>query len=214
MMGVGETTETFPERTEDTAFIVAGALLTVYAILNGIAAFTEMAYPTVENVVGPAGFVIGFVGLLALYPSLVEQRPTSARAGALGATLGAVGFSVVVVTSLGKLAGVLPPDPPSWYPILLGALLVGMLVGFAGFGVASLRSGVHSPAFGILLFGPPLIFTVMLSGVVHSIVAGAVANFLISSGQAVVYLSIGSTLLGRTARVATNPRSATWPSVE
>lgn len=214
MKGVGETTETFLERTEVAAFLVAGALLTVYAILNGIAAFTETAYPTVENVVGPAGFVVGFVGLLALYPSLADQRPTSARAGAICATLGAVGFSVVVVTSFGRLVGVLSPDPPGWYPLLLGALLVGMLVGFAGFGVASLRSGAHSPVVGLLLFCPPVIFTVMLSGVVHSIVAGAVANFLISSAQAVVYLSIGTTLRGGVTSAASNPRSVTRPSIE
>lgn len=214
MMGVGETTETFPGRTEATAFLVAGSLLAIYAILKGIAAFTETAHPTAENVVGPAGFVVGFIGLLALYPSLVERRPDSARAGAIAATIGAIGFTAVVVTSLGRLAGVLPPDPPGWYPILLGALLAGMLFGFAASSVASLRSGTHSPVVGLLLFGPPVIFAVMLSGVVHSIVADAVANFLISSGHAVVYLLIGTTLRAGGARAASNPRSVTRPSIE
>lgn len=214
MKGVGETTGTVVERTGATAFLAAGGLLTVYAVLNGVAAFTETAHPIVENVVGPAGFVVGFVGLLAMYPSLSRGHPIVARVGAIGATLGVVGFSVVVVTSLGRLGGVLSPDPPGWYPLLLGALLIGILVGFAAFGIGSLRSGAHSPVVGLLLFGPPVIFTVMLSGAAHSIMADSVANFLISSGQAVVYLSIGATLQGEAARAGSDYRSVTRPSLE
>jgi hypothetical protein len=49
---------------------------------------------TVEQKGLEVGYVIGFLGLLGLYPTLADRRPWLARAGAVAAILGVVAFSV------------------------------------------------------------------------------------------------------------------------
>ena len=45
------------EKQTPALFLTAGGLLVVYGILNGMEAFFDIAYPTLQNIFGPAGFV-------------------------------------------------------------------------------------------------------------------------------------------------------------
>lgn len=179
----------------------------VYAVLNGIAAFTNGAYPTVENVVGPAGFLLGFVGLLGLYPTLADRSATVTRVGAGAAALGAAGFTAIAVVNVGVLAGVLPAEPPVLAAVLLAPIVIGMIPGFLAFGVASLRSDVHSTAVGLLLLAPPAIFAVMLAGAATGH-ASAWSAFAISAGQAFAHLAVGYVLRTEPAPAERGVRSA------
>jgi hypothetical protein len=182
------------ERTSPTLFLAAGVLLTAYASFNALDAFTTVVYPNLENVAGPAGFALGFVGVLGLYPGLVAHHPRLARVGAGCVSLGAVGFSVFAVVNLGAVVGALE-GPPAWLDGLLVLVVLGMVPGYLAFGVASLRADTHSRTLGLLLLAPPAVFATMLAG--GAVLGGsAVGVFLLGSGQAISHLAIGATLHG------------------
>lgn len=193
------------ERCRGPLFLTAGLLLVAYAVLNGIVAATDLGYETVEDVVGPAGFAVGFVGLLGLYPGVSDRSPAAARIGAVGAVFGAVGFSAISLHAVARLAGEGPPALPA-IVVLTGA--IGMLAGFLAFGVASLRTGGRSRAVGLLLLVPPCVFAVMVTQAVlfarFGVFSAAVMEWsavAISGGQALAHLAIGVTL--RTGRLPT-----------
>lgn len=193
------------ERWSPTLFLFAGVLLVGYAVLNGMAASTDVAYVTMEDIVGPAGFVLGFMGLLGLYPGLADRSPTVARVGAFCAILGAVGFSVITLQGLAVAVGVTSMSSPG---IFLLFVAIGIIPGYLSFGVASLRASVNLRTVGLLLFGPAVVFTAMLS---QPFVYGALgllsettmawSNFAISSGQALAHLAIGYKLRSRVSLI-------------
>lgn len=174
-------------------FLGAGGVLAGYATLKGLAAFTGTAYPAVEDIVGPVGFVLGFVGLLGLYSTLVERSPTLTRAAAVFTGLGAAGFSVISVSNVAEFAGLVPDGQPPLFPLLLGMAAAGVVVGYLSFGVASLRTDVYPRPLGLFLPLPALIFGAMAVGGATG-AATAIGALLISSGQALAHLSIGVTL--------------------
>lgn len=181
------------ERISPTLFLLGGGLLVAYASLNGFVLATGGEDIVVENVVGPAGFVLGFLGLLGLAPGLLDRTPWLAKGGAGAAILGVVGFTTITVATLGRLAGVLGSEPPAWFPVLLGLVVVGMGPGFVAFGLASFRDAARPRVLGLLLLAPPAIFGMMLAGMVTG-AAPYWSEFAISTGQALAYLSIGLAL--------------------
>ncbi|QLG51067.1 hypothetical protein [Natrinema halophilum] len=188
------------ERWCPMVFLFAGTLLVGYATFNGIHAFTGIEYESAENVFGPGGFALGFLGLLGLYPALRDRSPKLARVGAICAVLGAVAFSVFVVANLGEIAGLISPDPPAWAVVFLAMAAIGMISGYLTFAVAVVRSDVHSRMLGLLLLVPLAIFATMLTTSRVGFFPQELA-FAISSGQALAYLAIGYIL--RTGRTRT-----------
>lgn len=169
-----------------------------YAALNGVAAATDVAYEPVEDVVGPAGFALGFVGLVGLYPGLAERSCKLARTGAVCAALGAVGFSAIALGGLVQIAGA---EPPGWLTSFVLLAAIGMITGYLSSGVASLRVDDRSRTVGILLLLPAGVFAVMLSQAVLFVRFGVFSEttmawsaVAISGGQAVAHLAIGYTL--------------------
>lgn len=189
------------ERRSPALFLAAGVLLVGYAARNGIVATTGAAGAPGSDVLGPAGFVLGFVGLLGLYPALVDRRPALARVGAGCATLGAVGFAAITLHGLAAIAGVASPSVPGG---LLLAVAVGMLAGYPSFAAATRRGADGARTVGLLLVLPAVVFGAMLS---QPFVYGALgvfsestmawSNVGISSAQALAHLAIGYTLRAR-----------------
>ncbi len=194
------------ERRSPTLFLAAGALLVGYAALTGLVAATGVAETPVENVLGPAGLGLGLLGLLGLYPGLVDRSPRLARVGAACAGLGAASFAVITAQGVAVLAGVEPPGLPG---VLLLLIAVGMIPGYLSIGVATRRVAGGGRPVGLLLLIPGVVFAAMLS---QPFVYGALgilseatmawSNFGISSAQAVAHLAIGYALRGRVARDA------------
>ena len=183
------------ERRSPTLFLSAGVLLLGYAGLNGIVAFTDMAYTTVEDIIGPAGFVLGFLGLLGLYPELVDRNPTLAKIGAVCVSLGVAAFSMITVQGLAVLAGLESTSVPG---ILLLLIAIGMIPGYLVFGVVTRGASVGGRTVGLLLFLPAAVFAAMLSQPfvyahfgMFSETTMAWSNFGISSSQALAHLAIG-----------------------
>lgn len=203
------------ERRTPALFLSAGVLLLGYAALNGVIAFTDMAPVSVTDVVGPAGFGLGFVGLLGLYSGLADRTPALARIGAVCASLGAAGFAVITLQGLAVIAGVESTSVPG---ILLLAVTIGMIPGYLSFGVATLRGSVEGRPVGLLLVVPAVVFAAMLSqpfvyaqfGLLSETTM-AVSNFGISSAQALAHLAIGYTLRRKLSRKARNVPLADMP---
>lgn len=170
-------------------FLAAGVLLTGYAALNGVEAFTAA---TVEPNLFEFGYVLGFLGLLGLYPRLVDRQPWLARIGGGAALSGAIAITAFNIGHLVEIAGVVSDGLPGM-PVFIAMALVGFVFGYLATGTAVLRSDVYPRLYGLVLLVPGVVVVLML---VH-IVAGfdsLETAFVISVGQAMTHLAIGATL--------------------
>lgn len=152
------------ESRSPAAFLVAGTLLFGFVILTVITAFTEMLVGVNRAVVGGVlvgsgmfGLVIAVVGLLGLYPRLRTPAPRMARVG-LGALVAALTGILVVV---GTLAVVGPPEYPGDVPAFVPPIFIfsGLLImlGYALFAAASIRTRTPSRRIGLLLAIPGVV---------------------------------------------------------
>lgn len=182
------------ERWSATLFLVAGVLLVIFGALLGVEAFTERSAP--EDIFGPPGYAIAFVGLLGLYPTLADRSRLLARAGAVIAAVAVAGWMAITVLAFFELAGVLPPveELGALGAAALAPTGLGMILGYPLFSIASLWSGAHSRALGLLLFAPTVIFVVVFAVVAPLGVAESWGPFVAGSAQAVAHLAIGFVL--------------------
>ena len=178
------------EARSGTLFLVAGVLVVVYAGLHGIEAATDMV---LEPNPFEFGYVVGFLGLLGLYPAAADESPWLARVGAVAALLGIIGLSAFTVLHLAVLAGVVAPGGPTWFWVVIPLPLIGFVVGYLAIGIASLRADVHPRMVGLLLLAPGLIVVVMLVQMLAGWTSQPQA-FVISAGEAMAHLAIGATL--------------------
>lgn len=126
-------------------FVLAGST-------KAIKATTEIAlHDYLLNLSGQGGFVVAFVGLLALYPRLSEHRPKLAKVGAMCAALGAVSFTVALV-ALGGLLGLNAVAGMDLPVEVVGLLFVpgylGGILGFVLYGALGVRTGIPSATVG------------------------------------------------------------------
>jgi len=135
------------ERWSPIAFLAAGGLFVLPTAIFGFGAVTGTG-----NVVSPAVIfvlmLVVFIGLLGLYPRLAKADSSLA--------LGGVGLlavtAAVIISTLAVVA--LPTELRLGKPHILAivtTVVVGSTLTFATFGVASLRTGVHSRLVGGLL---------------------------------------------------------------
>lgn len=176
------------ERWSPTLFVVGGVIVTGFAALGVVAPFTDASSPRVRNVL-TIGYVLGFVGLVGLYPAFADRHPWLARAGAASAALVAVGFPLNVIVSLGQLAGLVAGEGPAWVNVFIPLVILGMLVGYLSFGIASYRTPEYSQTVAFLLVVPAVLFAVVIDGTV-TVGLGQWA-FVLSSGEALGIIGIG-----------------------
>lgn len=177
------------ERWSSTLYLVAGGLLVGNALLLGYEAFVGSAAP--EDVLGPPGFLVGFLGLFGLYAALAVRTPKLARAAAVVAVVAAGGWAVITPFSVGGELGSLAGEQLPMAVVVVA--WVATILAYSLFGAASLRSGVHSRTVGLLLFSPAVLIVTLIVGA--GVFGGsAVAPFLVGSGQALAHLAIGYAL--------------------
>lgn len=178
------------EQRRSTLFFVAGGLLAIVAGLWAVEVFmnTDMK---LARIVAPAGMAVAFVGLLGLYPGLVDRTPWLARAGAFFAAVGVVGTGVIAVIAGSQLLGIILARP-TWANLFELPLLIGIVLGFITFGVASLRTDAYSRAVGLLLLVPGILFPAVL--VTVSVMGGDfpyVVHVIHNGADALVLLVVG-----------------------
>lgn len=179
------------ERWSPTLFLIGGGLVAGHAAIRGVEAFTAMAPP--PDVFGPVGYFLAIVGLLGLYPALVDRAPRLARAGAAIAVVPLVGWSWFSIAAFAELAGIVAPASEIIPGSVFLVHVVGVVLTYGLFAVASLQAGSSSRLVGVLLLAPPVLmaFLVVAAGVIGPSTVGA---FIVGSLQAGVHLSIGGVL--------------------
>lgn len=199
----------------DRAFFAGAVMFVVAAALNVVAMIggAERLSLMVGEAFIAAGWFGGLVGLLGLYTVLADQSRWLTRAGAVFAVIGAMTFVLLAVASLVAFfngGGV--GDLPIPFIYLFPGILLGSLLAFIPFSVASLRSDIHSRTVGTLLLVPPGIF--FTNFFILPMILGTGPNppeiiFVVTSLLALVMLVIGYVL--RTEDV---PTGGTDPAAE
>lgn len=144
------------ERHRAAVFVAAGGFLLVAGIINGLDVFTSIEAQHgvllwLEGLTGFGGVVLSFIGLLGLYPNLLNATPRMARTGILLA-LGPTAFFSFVVVSCSVLAPLLGfPSLKTLVPsfvTIIGVILLLFSVAITIFGVASFRTAIPSREVG------------------------------------------------------------------
>lgn len=192
------------EQWRSTAFLIAGGLLLVFVVSDGISAFTSMEPPgwvTIGFVA--AGLIAGHIGLLGLYSQLADRVPRQALAGAVVVTLAAIGalglLVAVLVNTIQPAMGL--PAVPFYLVMILGTILAFLL-----FSVASLRTRIPSRTVGLVLLGPPTVFILMIATVSNT---PDWLTFVIRGLQVGAYAAVGVVL-----RTDSIPTDRTEPALE
>lgn len=189
------------------AFFAGGVTFVFAAVLNVVTVVTgaERLSLMVGEAFIAAGWFGGLVGLLGLYPVLRDRSRWLTRAGAVFAVVGAVTMVVLAVASLvAFVQGGGVGDLPVPFIFLFPGLVIGSLLAFVSFSVASLRSDVPSRNVGVLLLVPALVFSTnffILPIIVGTGPAPPEIIFAVTSILALVMLAIGYLL--RTGDVPT-----------
>lgn len=165
MSDVGRSRWESLEEWSPTLFFVAGGLVAITTALWAVEVFINTDTQVTRGVFAPAGMAVAFVGMLGLYPSLVDRTPWLARAGALFAGLGIVAMVANVVAAGGQLVGIFDARP-AWVDPFQLPFLIGIVLGFITFGVAIVRTDVYSRTVGLLLMVPGILFPVVLATVI------------------------------------------------
>ena len=182
------------EKQSSSAFLVAGGLFVLFAGFWGAFAFTAMDSEVVQNVVGPAGWTVAFVGLLGLYRRLADENRRLSIAAAVFAVLG---FAGAVITTLGNFVVLLNAVDalPEWFAALQLPLLVGIVPGFFTYAFATHRTDSISRRVSLLLLAPGAIFVLNFIRVATLGSTTPIwAPFMLGAGQALSLLAIGYSL--------------------
>lgn len=182
------------ERRSSSAFVLGGLLLVVDAAIVAIKILTgaESLLILGQAFVG-AAWTVALVGLLGLYPALADRSRWLSRGGAVFAAIGVGVFAVMAVVSLVYYAGIPAGDYADISQFFIPGVLVGSVLGFVAFSIASLRTGTHSPRVGVLLLVPPILVVTNLL----RFVAGFQSTTLtlgIVIGDALAMLALGVAL--------------------
>lgn len=169
-------------------FLAGGVLYAVFLANQILATYTGTSFQFAETFAWTATILFP-LGLLGLYPDLVERRPYLSRVAAVVAVVLAVS-SIVAAVGVGILrpAGILTEAPG---PLALTPLVgIGTLyLSFGLFGTTALLADVHPKAIGILM-----VVTASVSPLFMTVLSG-LPQFLANVINVVAYLGIGLILL-------------------
>ena len=183
------------ERSHARIFLIGGCLLAIFAVNSALRTFVGTSFPPVQGFIGPAGFLLGVLGLLGLYPALLERTPLLARGAAGVAVIPAIGWSLIIIRGIVEhgLGLFTLPEALAAIPFVV---IVSMIPTFGLFALASFHAGVHSRAVGLLLLLPATGFALL--------VTNAAPHIVIDTGHVVGYLGVGYIL----SKMATSTTSS------
>lgn len=133
------------------AFLVAGGLLLVAAVIDAAVAFAGASISKdVSFLPAITGLVATYVALLGLYPRLAGCAPRLARVGLGLVSLPGLYFLAFMAKGVaGQFVAI--PSPPPWVGLVLAAVVALFAVGVTLFGVVALRGEEESDTVGLLL---------------------------------------------------------------
>lgn len=133
-----------------TAFLIGGAIFVadVALVASHLASGTEPG-AFGQALVGSA-WTASFIGLLGMYPSLVDRNRWLAQIGVVCAVIGGITMAVMALASIGYSTGILSGELSEFVMFFLPGTFIGIVLGFGSFSVASLRAEIYSPSVGLL----------------------------------------------------------------
>ncbi len=196
------------EQWSRTAFVVGGLLMIVDAsfVAASIVTATEGFLLVGQAFVG-AAWTVALLGLLGLYPGLADRSRWLARAGAVFAIIGVVIFAVMTVTVLVYYAGIPAGEYDAVSVFFIPGVFIGSVLGFVAFGIASLRTTIHSRTLGVLLLVPPILVVTNILRFVAGMEAATITLGIVV-GDALAMLAIGYVL-----RAESEPADRTEPTL-
>lgn len=175
-------------------FLLGGVLYGIGTIGLILTTYTGTSFG-MDTTFAALGKVLVPLGLLGLYPALVERRPYLSRAAAAVAVIPAVCWSLAFVGGgILEPAGIVTEAPG---PLALAPFVgfIGLYVSFALFGISAFLADVHPKMLVFLLLVYPAMFPLwvtVLSGV-PDFVSGVVAVVIFASIGIVLGNADGST---------------------
>lgn len=146
------------EQWSPSAFLIGGLLLAVDAawLAANISMGGENYLLTGQLFVG-TGWTVALLGLLGIYPALSDTSRLLSRMGAICTVIGIMTFAamaiLVFIDISGIVAGVYEPIGTFFIP----GVIIGSVLGFVAFSMATFRTQVHSRTFAVLLLVPPIL---------------------------------------------------------
>lgn len=176
------------EQWSPTLFLVGGGLLVGHAAMSGIHAFTALSIP--PDVFVTTGHLIALVGLVGLYPVVVDRTPIVARTAVVVAAAGLASWTVMTVTQFLAVAGVVASLDAVLPAPFFAVVLASTILTYGLFGIATLRVDDSSRTIGLLVSTPAVLTAVL---VVDSVVTGVTAldGLVIGGGLAMSMLALG-----------------------
>jgi hypothetical protein len=177
-----------------TAFLVGGLLMVVDAaiVAANIVTGDEGLLVLGQGFVG-AAWTAALIGLLGLYPGLVDRSRWLSRAGAVFTAIGVVVFAVLGLTSLVYYLGIPAGEYSDVGMFFIPGVLIGIVLGFGSFSAAVLRTGAYSRTVGVLLLIPPILVVTNLLRFIAGMEA-VTLTLAIVIGDALAMLAIGYVL--------------------
>lgn len=191
MASVNTSQWTTVEKWSATLFLVAGGFSTIHAGHHALEAFAGFQYPLHHELpFGLIGMILGFVGLLGLYPALAERAPKLVDAGGIIAGLGLLGWLVIGGQAIAEELGA---SVPGWLEAVALLVIGGVVLGYLAFSIAALRTDVLSRTTALVLLIPVvvMVFNVVVATAGFGSPAGQV---VVSGGFALGHLAIGTVL--------------------
>lgn len=157
------------EQNRSKLFFLAGLLfaVNVVVIASGTATGSERMTMLLGETFNAAAWAVALLGLIGLYPGVANRRSWLARLGAVCAAIGVVVFTALSILSLVYYVEIIQGNIENLVPLILPGVIIGGVLSFLLFGIASLRTDDHPQIVGVLLLLPPLI-------VAANIISGAV----------------------------------------
>jgi hypothetical protein len=168
-------------------FLLGGVLYGIGTVGLILTTYTGTSFGA-NTTFAALGKVLVPLGLLGLYPSLVERRPYLSRAAAAVAIIPAACWSLAFVGGgILEPAGIIDgaPGPLAMAPFVG---FIGLYVAFALFAIATLLADVHPKILVVLLLVYPAMFPLWMT------VLSGVPDFVSGVYAVVIFSSIGVVL--------------------
>lgn len=177
------------ERRSSTLFLISGCLLLGHSGVLALKAFSVLTLP--PDLFGPTGHLVALVGLLGLYPVVVDHRPTMTRAAGAVAAIALVSWGAMTATRLLAVAGAAGPD---LFPGgAAGLMFLSTILTYSLFAIGTARVSEWPRRFGLLVVTPAILLVMVLMASAITGVA-ALAGVVVSVGLALAMFSLGYTL--------------------
>lgn len=173
-------------------FLIGGCLMMGHAGVLGVRAFSDLTTP--PDLFAPVGHLVALVGLVGLYPLLVDRWPWMTRTAVAVAVVAIVSWGVMTASRLLTVVGAGGSDmlPGA----VVGLMFVSTVLTYFSFGVVITRVSAVAWRVGLLA----LTVAALLVGVlVASVVIGVAAleGFVVAVGLSLTMVSMGYTLRTR-----------------